>query len=113
MKKINLLLLSLLLACNSSLTAQAEQAQAEIISTRIMHKMGIKSTPPTGLNYYTLLLTDFGLSPNLFAKATNIQDSVKKTNKKQVVIDAHGAIIRGDVSRKEIALVFTGDEFAD
>lgn len=27
--------------------------------------------------------------------------------------DVHGAIIRGDISRKEIALVFTGDEFAD
>lgn len=29
------------------------------------------------------------------------------------IVDAHGAIIRGDLSRKEIALVFTGDEFAD
>ena len=31
----------------------------------------------------------------------------------RLVIDAHGAIIRGDVSKKQIALVFTGDEFAD
>lgn len=30
-----------------------------------------------------------------------------------VVRDSHGAIIRGDLSRKRIALVFTGDEFAD
>ena len=29
------------------------------------------------------------------------------------VVDAHGAIVRGDVTRKQIALVFTGDEFAD
>lgn len=29
------------------------------------------------------------------------------------VVDAHGAIIRGDVTKKQIALVFTGDEFAD
>ena len=29
------------------------------------------------------------------------------------VVDAHGAIIRGDVAKKYIALVFTGDEFAD
>lgn len=29
------------------------------------------------------------------------------------LIDNHGAIIRGSVSRREIALVFTGDEFAD
>ena len=31
----------------------------------------------------------------------------------QPVIDQHGAIIRGDVSKKEIALVLTGDEFGD
>lgn len=31
----------------------------------------------------------------------------------QLVVDKHGAIIRGDVSRKWITLVFTGDEFAD
>ena len=28
-------------------------------------------------------------------------------------MDEHGAIIRGDLSKKQIALVFTGDEFAD
>ena len=28
-------------------------------------------------------------------------------------MDDHGAIIRGDLSKKQIALVFTGDEFAD
>jgi endoglucanase len=28
-------------------------------------------------------------------------------------VDEHGAIIRGDLSKKQIALVFTGDEFAD
>ncbi|WP_079702005.1 polysaccharide deacetylase family protein [Daejeonella lutea] len=27
--------------------------------------------------------------------------------------DSHGALIRGDVSRKNISIVFTGDEFAD
>lgn len=32
---------------------------------------------------------------------------------KNVVIDRYGAIIRGDSTRKEIALVFTGDEFAE
>jgi endoglucanase len=31
----------------------------------------------------------------------------------QVTIDKYGAIIRGDTTKKEIALVFTGDEFAD
>lgn len=28
-------------------------------------------------------------------------------------MDAHGAVIRGDISKKEISIVFTGDEFAD
>jgi len=28
-------------------------------------------------------------------------------------MDAHGGIIRGDLSKKTITLVFTGDEFAD
>jgi endoglucanase len=32
---------------------------------------------------------------------------------KKTVIDAEGAVMRGDISKKEIALVFTGDEFAD
>lgn len=32
---------------------------------------------------------------------------------KKVVLDQYGAIVRGDSTRKEIALVFTGDEFAD
>ena len=36
-------------------------------------------------------------------------DSLVKKN----IIDVHGAIIRGDVSQRKIALVFTGDEFAD
>ncbi|HYG37410.1 MAG TPA: polysaccharide deacetylase family protein [Cytophagales bacterium] len=32
---------------------------------------------------------------------------------KKVVKDSHGAIVRGDLSQKELALVFTSDEFAD
>src|SRR5258706_176917 len=31
----------------------------------------------------------------------------------KVIVDAHGAIIRGNPYKKEIALVFNGDEFAD
>ncbi len=29
------------------------------------------------------------------------------------MIDAHGAVIRGDVSKKDIAIVFTGDQYDD
>jgi peptidoglycan/xylan/chitin deacetylase (PgdA/CDA1 family) len=32
---------------------------------------------------------------------------------KRIIKDPFGAIVRGDTSRKELALVFTGDEFAD
>lgn len=35
------------------------------------------------------------------------------TQARLFVQDAHGAIIRGDVSKKQIALVLTGDEFGD
>lgn len=36
-----------------------------------------------------------------------------QTSNKNIIIDDHGAIIRGDINKKEIALVFTGHEFAD
>jgi peptidoglycan/xylan/chitin deacetylase (PgdA/CDA1 family) len=41
------------------------------------------------------------------------QEPVSSSSLKEVTIDAHGAIIRGNVYKKEIALVVTGDEFAD
>lgn len=52
------------------------------------------------LNLKSLLLIAVGLFSSFLGIA-------------QPMIDAYGAIIRGDTSRKEIALVFTGDEFAD
>lgn len=38
---------------------------------------------------------------------------VRTDSVRHVIVDSHGAIIRGDVEKKEIALVLTGDEFAD
>ncbi|HEY4198872.1 MAG TPA: polysaccharide deacetylase family protein [Mucilaginibacter sp.] len=38
--------------------------------------------------------------------ASTVPDSIR-------YVQSHGAIIRGDIARKQIALVFTGDEFAD
>jgi endoglucanase len=35
------------------------------------------------------------------------------SQKRRVVVDKYGAIVRGDTTRKELSLVFTGDEFAD
>ncbi len=40
------------------------------------------------------------------------QREAEAMDKKSVIID-HGAVVRGDLSQKKIALVFTGDEFAD
>lgn len=42
----------------------------------------------------------------------NIKSGSQKTSKKKLSY-SHGAIIRGDSTQKKIALVFTGDEFAD
>lgn len=39
--------------------------------------------------------------------------AISPKNKNHKIEKIHGAIIRGDKSKKEIALVFTGDEFAD
>ena len=48
-------------------------------------------------------------------KALYGQDKSKESHADRTgfIVDAHGAIIRGDVSKKEISLVLTGDEFAD
>lgn len=40
-----------------------------------------------------------------------VQISFSQSNR--VIKDKYGAIVRGDTTKKEIALVFTGDEFAD
>jgi peptidoglycan/xylan/chitin deacetylase (PgdA/CDA1 family) len=42
-----------------------------------------------------------------------IDGSHSMDSAKKVIIDNNGAIIRGDVSKKELAIVFTGDEFGD
>ena len=41
------------------------------------------------------------------------QEPASSSPSKEVTIDDHGAIIRGDLNKKEIALVLTGDQFAD
>ncbi|CAN5162186.1 hypothetical protein BH23BAC1_BH23BAC1_28070 [soil metagenome] len=43
------------------------------------------------------------------AKNRNSHNFLTREN----LIDEHGAMIRGDVSKKELTLVFSGDEFAD
>lgn len=47
------------------------------------------------------------------AQDTNEKELKMMSSSKKLVIDQFGAIIRGDTLKKHIALVFTGDEFAD
>jgi peptidoglycan/xylan/chitin deacetylase (PgdA/CDA1 family) len=49
----------------------------------------------------------------LFVNLCSPGGILSKSDTSRFLIDDHGAIIRGDVSKKEIALVLTGDEFAD
>ena len=58
----------------------------------------------------------FKLYGNIFLMILSFQLDLsysQSRDRKQTVIDNHGAIIRGDTLRKEIALVFTGDQYAD
>lgn len=54
----------------------------------------------------------FALTLLLIWRVAPLTDGVKQDSGRAVV-DSNGAIIRGDVSKKHIALVLTGDEFAD
>jgi peptidoglycan/xylan/chitin deacetylase (PgdA/CDA1 family) len=58
----------------------------------------------------------FKLYSNIFLIILSFQPGLsysQSPERKQIVIDKHGAIIRGDTLLKEIALVFTGDQYAD
>ena len=52
-----------------------------------------------------LLLAGFGYTQSRPGSPGN--------SSRKCAVDAHGAVIRGDITKKEIALVFTGNEFAD
>lgn len=61
--------------------------------------------------YFATIAVFLGLlitGPGAFA-----QKQQSALSSKDVTIDAHGAIIRGNLNKKEIGLVLTGDEFAD
>jgi peptidoglycan/xylan/chitin deacetylase (PgdA/CDA1 family) len=59
--------------------------------------------PLKSLSVSLLLILSF-LPESIFSQVSS---------KKNRIIDNHGAITRGDTARKEIALVFTGDQYAD
>jgi endoglucanase len=62
------------------------------------------------------MMKRFKLHTNIFLMILSFQPDLsysQSADRKQIVTDNHGAIIRGDTLRKEIALVFTGDQYAD
>ncbi|MEX2235316.1 MAG: polysaccharide deacetylase family protein [Cyclobacteriaceae bacterium] len=66
----------------------------------------------------TFLLLSFLLWPFIShvpgsLKPVIFKSLIQTDSSKKFIVDDHGAIVRGDVSKKEIALVLTGDEFAD
>ena len=57
-----------------------------------------------------------GITKQIFKTGINQQESsfnIKESLIRKSLQSSYGAIIRGDISKKELSLVFTGDEFAD
>lgn len=66
----------------------------------------------------SVLAWSLSIIPLLFGIGQRPGDGLDHAGRRNVlpqdyIVDEHGAIIRGDVSKKEIALVLTGDEFGD
>jgi endoglucanase len=64
-------------------------------------------------DYSTNEPTMDGTASLIYLMAAKEQEARKNSPTKNRGIISHGAIIRGEVASKKIALVFTGDEFAD
>lgn len=64
-------------------------------------------------DYSTNEPTTDGTASLIYLMAAKEQEAQKKISPKTNEIISHGGIIRGDTTAKKIALVFTGDEFAD
>lgn len=67
---------------------------------------------PQALFFPLLLLSMTSPSPAGLADIPASR-SIAQRDSSGYVVDVHGAIVRGDVRQKRIALVLTGDEFAD
>lgn len=63
-------------------------------------------------DYSTNEPTMDGTASLIYLLAEKENESLKKVNQKNITMD-HSAIVRGNINEKKIALVFTGDEFAD
>ena len=64
-------------------------------------------------DYSTNEPTMDGTASLIYLMAAKEQEARKNSRIKTNSVISHGAIIRGDATSKKIALVFTGDEFAD
>jgi hypothetical protein len=64
-------------------------------------------------DYVTNEPTMDGTAALIYLLAAKESSAKKGTGKKKVLTYDHGAITRGDTEKKELALVFTGDEFAE
>lgn len=64
-------------------------------------------------DYSTNEPTMDGTASLIYLMAAKEQEARKNSRIKNKFVISHGAIVRGDVASKKIALVFTGDEFAD
>jgi endoglucanase len=64
-------------------------------------------------DYSTNEPTMDGTASLIYLMAAKEQEAQKKNSIKPIRTMSHGGIIRGDTTVKKIALVFTGDEFAD
>ena len=69
--------------------------------------------PFLALCSHPFLWLSIGLLTRMAVATPSVEDEASSDSMRHNVVDAHGAIIRGDISRKEIALVFTGHEFAE
>lgn len=65
------------------------------------------------LSFLFCMLLPLVVIPDSNAAESAALQRAQRDSLKQFLVDSHGAIVRGDRRRKEIALVFTGDEFAD
>lgn len=63
-------------------------------------------------DYSTNEPTMDGTASLVYLLAAREHETLKQVKKKPLIY-SHGAIIRGDTTKRNIALVFTGDEFAD
>lgn len=89
------------------------EAQPLQVRVKLVHLYAMFARPrKTLLNASAVIATTFVVSAIAEAFSSGAT-AISRADSLKNVVDDHGAIIRGDLSKKTLALVFTGDEFAD